>query len=161
MHKNIIIPLRFQCGLFTNTLVSKNSIVFTNVIFYLRWYTVMHWSSHICKRSTHPSSHQIVPDSTIFGTKIFLGTYTEIYTNICFKSTSETQFLGVKKWCSAMFFLKSNRNTFAGNFAKWERFLAVLWEHIIFHVKWVKFVKSVRFFKQNYIVKCKMSDLFR
>ena len=34
-----------------------------------------------------------------------------------------------------MFFLKPNRNMFAGKFVKLERFLAVLREHIIFNVK--------------------------
>ena len=30
----------------------KNSIVFKDVIFYLRWYNVIRWSSHICKKSS-------------------------------------------------------------------------------------------------------------
>ena len=52
LRKNIKIPLLFQCGLFINTQVSKNSIVFVDVTFYLRWYNVIRWSSHICKKSS-------------------------------------------------------------------------------------------------------------
>ena len=51
LHKNIKILLLCQSGLFINARVSKNSIVFKDVIFCLRWYNVICWSSHICKKS--------------------------------------------------------------------------------------------------------------
>ena len=49
LHKNIIIPLLCQFGLFVNTCVSKNSIVSKDLIFYLLWFNAIRWSSHICK----------------------------------------------------------------------------------------------------------------
>ena len=52
LHKNIIIPLLCQFGLFVNTCVSKNSIVSKDLIFYLLWCNAIRWSSHICKKSS-------------------------------------------------------------------------------------------------------------
>ena len=52
LHKNIIIPLLFQCGLFIHTCVSKNSIVFKDLIFYFLWCNVIRWNSHIRKKSS-------------------------------------------------------------------------------------------------------------
>ena len=49
LHKNIVIPLLFQCVLFLHTCVSKNSVVPEHVIFYLLWYNVIRRSRHICK----------------------------------------------------------------------------------------------------------------
>ena len=39
--------------------VSKNSIV-SDVIFYLPWYKVIHWSSHICKKSYFHLCHSFL-----------------------------------------------------------------------------------------------------
>ena len=62
------------------------------------------------------------------------------------------QFLGVKKWCSAnAFFLKPNRNVFARKFVKWERFLAVLQENILFSMS--SELRFMRSFERNCIVK--------
>ena len=36
------------------------------------------------------------------------------------------------------FFLTPNRNMFSGKFVKWEKFLIVFREHIIFNIKWVE-----------------------
>ena len=47
LHKNIIIPLLCQCGLFAHTCLSKNSIASKEVIIYLLWYKMIRWSSHI------------------------------------------------------------------------------------------------------------------
>ena len=52
LHKNIIILLLFQYGLFIHTCVSKKSIVSKDLIFYLLWYNVIRWSSHVCKKSS-------------------------------------------------------------------------------------------------------------
>ena len=52
LHKNVIISLLCQCGLFINTCVSKNSIVLKDLIFYLLWYNVIRWRCHICKKSS-------------------------------------------------------------------------------------------------------------
>ena len=49
-HKNIVIPLLCQCGLFLHTCASKNSVLPIDVIFYLFWYNMIRWSSHICKK---------------------------------------------------------------------------------------------------------------
>ena len=50
LHKNIIIPMPFQCGLFIRTCVSINLILSKDVIFNLLWYNVIRWNSHICKK---------------------------------------------------------------------------------------------------------------
>ena len=50
LHKKIIIPLLCQCGFFIHTYVSKKSIVSKDAIFYLLWYNLIRWSSHICKK---------------------------------------------------------------------------------------------------------------
>ena len=87
--------------------------------------------------------------------------YTDIqkYTDICFQSTSRMQFLGLKKWCSGNVFSGNKQKTLAGKIVKWETLLAVLREHIIFHVKWVEVRKmSEDFWAKLY---CEMSDLFR
>ena len=50
LHKNIIIPMLFQCGLFIRICVSINLILSKDVIFNLLWYNVIRWNSHICKK---------------------------------------------------------------------------------------------------------------
>ena len=50
LHKHFIIPLLCQCRVFIHTCVSKNSVVSKDVIFYLLWYNVIQWSSHICTK---------------------------------------------------------------------------------------------------------------
>ena len=52
MHKNILIPLLCQYGLFIDTCVSKNVIVSKEAIFYLLWYNVIRWRSHTFKKSS-------------------------------------------------------------------------------------------------------------
>ena len=39
LHKNIIIPLLYQCGLFIHTCVSENSILYKDVIIYLSFFS--------------------------------------------------------------------------------------------------------------------------
>ena len=58
MHKNIATPLLCQCGLFIDTCVYKNLIVSKDLIFYIVWYNVVHWSSHTWKNFL--LSHSIV-----------------------------------------------------------------------------------------------------
>ena len=60
MHKNIVIPLLSKFGLFIHICVSINSIVPKDVIFYLLWYNVIRWSSHICKKSSFLSSYSFL-----------------------------------------------------------------------------------------------------
>ena len=60
LHKNIIIPLLCQCGFFIHTKLSKNSCVFKDVIFYLLWYNVIRWSSHIFKKSSFLSFYSFL-----------------------------------------------------------------------------------------------------
>ena len=61
-----------------------------------------------------------------------------------------------------MFFLTPNRNMFAGKFIKWERFLAMLLEHIMFDV--IEVEVEVEVDKMNEVfwarLYCKMSDIF-
>ena len=56
------------------------------------------------------------------------------------------------------FFLTLSRSMFHGKFVKSERFLAVLWEHVIFNVKWVKICKINEIFWAKLYYK--MTDLF-
>ena len=98
----------------------------------------------------------------VFGTKIFLIRYTEIYRNIqkfAFKVLHECSFWVSKNCAVKMFFLAPNRNMFAEIFVvKSERFLAVLRDHIIFNFKWVEIRKiSDVFWAKLY---CKISVLY-
>ena len=57
-----------------------------------------------------------------------------------------------------IYILMPNINMLAGKFIKWERFLAMFWEYIIFNLKCVEVCKlSEIFWVKLY---CKMSDLF-
>ena len=60
LYKNNIIPLLSQCWLFIHTCVSINSIMSKDVIFYLLWYNVIRWSSHICKISSFLSFYSFL-----------------------------------------------------------------------------------------------------
>ena len=60
MRKNCKIPTLCQCRLFINTKASKNSIMFRDVSFFLRWYNVIHWSSHIYKKSSFLSCYSFL-----------------------------------------------------------------------------------------------------
>ena len=52
LYKNIIILLICQCRFFIyTTCVYKSWVVYHDVIFYLLCNKVIHWSSHICKKS--------------------------------------------------------------------------------------------------------------
>ena len=59
LHKNIIIPLLSQYGLSIYTCVSKNAILSKDEIFYLPWYNVIRWSSHIYKIYSFLSFHSL------------------------------------------------------------------------------------------------------
>ena len=115
-----------------------------------------HWAALRKLFSLH--SPPIPPDKTLLRlwNKNFLK---EIYRNI------HTFAFKVLEECSSwvfdplqIFFLTPNRNMFAGKFVKWERFLIVFREHIIFNIKWVEVHKiSEMFWVKPY---SKMSDLF-
>ena len=81
------------------------------------------------------------------------------YTDICFQRAS--QICSSWAWridAVQIFFLASNRKILAGKFVKWDRFLAVLREHIIFNIKWDEVRKmSEVFWAKLYST---MSDLF-
>ena len=85
----------------------------------------------------------------------------EIYRNtqtFAFKVLRECSSWASRNGVVQMFFCTQTRNMFAGKFVKWERFLAVLSEHIFSNVEWVEFYKmSEVFWAKLY---CKMSDLF-
>ena len=52
LHKNIIILLLSQCGLFIHACVSEKLFVSKDLIYDLFWYNMVHWGSHICKKSS-------------------------------------------------------------------------------------------------------------
>ena len=80
--------------------------------------------------------------------------YTDILPSKCFQGSS-SRVLG--NGAKQMFFLKANRNMFAGKLLNWKSFLAVFWEHI-FNFKRVEICKvSEVYWAKLY---CKMSDLF-
>ena len=58
--EHFIIPLLCQCGLFIHKCVPKKSIVSKDVIFYLLWYNMIHWSSHICQKSSFLSFYSFL-----------------------------------------------------------------------------------------------------
>ena len=93
---------------------------------------------------TCPPPQKNIKSYYVSGTETFLRRYTEIfrhiqrYTDISLQSASRMQFLGIKKWCSANVFSDIKQRKFAGKLVKWEEYLALLREHIIFSVKWVE-----------------------
>ena len=104
----------------------------------------------IIQSPPHPSPHQI-KSYYVFRTKLFLRSYTEIYRHLhlkCFKNAV----LGRQEMMQCKcFFLKPNRNVFARKFVKWERFLAVLQENILFSMS--SELRFMRSFERNCIVK--------
>ena len=58
--QNIIIPLLCQCVFFIYTCVSRNSVVFKNVIIYILWLNVMCWSRNICEKSSFASFYSFL-----------------------------------------------------------------------------------------------------
>ena len=61
LHKNIIILLICQCRFFIyTTCVYKSWVVYHDVIFYLLCNNVIHWSSHICKKSSFLSLYSFL-----------------------------------------------------------------------------------------------------
>ena len=103
-----------------------------------------------------PSPHQ-VKFYYVSETKIFLRRYLQIYGHLlskCFKNAV----LHRQEMVHAISFLTPSRNVIALKFVKSEIFLVVLWEHIIFNVKWVDVHKmSDAFWAKLY---CKICDLF-
>ena len=94
---------------------------------------------------------------------MFLRRDTEIYrhlTSKCFKNCcSSWESRNKTAPFLQLFFLKPNKNVFAGKFVKSKRVLARLWEHVIFNIIEVE----VHHMNEVFWAKlyCKMSDLFR
>ena len=80
---------------------------------------------------THP--HQI-KSYYVLGKKNFMELYRNIQT-FAFKVLQKYSSLVSRNGATQMFFLTPNRNMFAGKFVKSERFLTVLREYIMFHIK--------------------------
>ena len=81
--------------------------------------------------------------------------YQEIYRDIqtfAFKVLQECSFCASRNGAVQIFFLTQNRNMFAGKFVKSERLLAVLREHIIFSVRWVKVWKMNEVFLRETVL---------
>ena len=81
-----------------------------------------------------------------------------------FSEGDSQEYLGIWKWSFgllkmklSMFHLAPTRNMLAGIFVKWARFLAVLREHIFYHVEWVEVHKMSDVFSAK--LYRKMSDL--
>ena len=105
----------------------------------------------------HPTPHQIKP-YYVFGIKIFLRRYIEIYRHllsICFKNAV----LGRQEMVLNKYFSDTKQKHVCWKFVKSENFLAALREHIIFNVKWVEVRKMSEIFWAK--LYCKMCDLFR
>ena len=85
--------------------------------------------------NTQPIPHQI-KSYYVFGTKIFLRKYTEIYRHLILKCFKNAVLWRQEMMQPKCFFLTPNRNMYPGRLVKSKRFLTVLREHIIFNVKW-------------------------
>ena len=105
----------------------------------------------------HPTPHQIKP-YYVFGIKIFLRRYIEIYRHllsIWFKNAV----FGRQEMVLNKYFSDTKQKHVCWKFVKSENFLAALREHIIFNVKWVEVRKMSEIFWAK--LYCKMCDLFR
>ena len=113
--------------------------------FQLKLKNVLHFTrpiqrSALRKLFSHPHqrSHPLTRSYYFCGTKIFLRRDTEIYrhlTSKCFKNCcSSWESRNKTAPFLQLFFLKPNRNVFAGKFVKSKRVLARLWEHVIFNI---------------------------
>ena len=98
-----------------------------------------------------PTPHQINATSL---QQVFSYGDIQKYTEISFQNASTKQFMRVKKWRRANFFLTINRNMFAWKFVKSESFWHCCGSILSSMSCELKFVKWVRFFEWNCIVKC-------
>ena len=108
--------------------------------------------------SLHPP---LIPQAKILlrlWKNIFLRRYTEIYRHLLSKWLKNAA-LGCQEMVKCKFFFPdTHRNSFAGKFVKWERFLIMFREHFIINIKWLEVQKiSEVFWVKPY---CKMTDLF-
>ena len=84
----------------------------------------------------------------LWNKNFLMGIYRNIQTfafNVLQECSSWTSRNGVVQ----MFSMTPSRNMFAGKFVKSEKLLTVLWEHVIFNVKWVEVRKMSEFFEQT------------
>ena len=97
------------------------------------------------------SAHPLYPSPSqiksyyVFGTKMLLRRYTQIYIHLlskCFKNA-----VGVKKWCCTIFFSDTKQKHVFWKICIIRKVFGFLREYIVFNAKWVEV--------------CKMSDLFR
>ena len=95
-----------------------------------------------------PTPHQI-KSYYVFGIKILIWRYTEIYRHLRSKCFKNAVLVGQKM--VQIIFCGSKQNMFAGKFGKSEMLLTVLRQHIILSNEF-RFVNWVRFFEQNCIV---------
>ena len=100
----------------------------------------------------HPTPHQIKP-YYVFGIKIFLRRYIEIYRHllsICFKNTV----LGRQEMVLNKYFSDTKQKHVCWKFVKSENFWPRCGSILFSMSSELRFVKWVRFFEQNCIVKC-------
>ena len=140
-----------------DTEMLKKSLIFKN--FNFKWNIVKHFARHkkwaalrklFSLLPTQPSSDKIL---LRLQNKYF---YKEIYRNIqtfAFKVLQECSYWASRKGAVQIFFLTPNRNMSAGKCVKSKRFLAVLRSILLPMSSELRFVKWVRFFERNCIVK--------
>ena len=75
------------------------------------------------------------------------------YTGICIHSVSIVQLLGVKKWCSANFVSNTKQKNFGSRTCKVKGFWLCCKSILFSRLSELRFIKWVRFFEQNCIVK--------
>ena len=123
--------------------------------FQLKWKVVKKFHK---SQTANPALRKLfsLPPTHLSADKILLPLWNkyflaEIYRNIqafALKVLQECSSWASRNVPVQMFFLTPNRNIFAGEF---ERFLAVLREHIIFNVNWVEVRKMNEFFEPTCI----------
>ena len=89
------------------------------------------------QRVTFRKLFSLIKTYYVFGTKVFLERYTEIYRHLFWEYFNNAA-LG-RQWmvqCKSFFWYKTERNISAGKLRKSVRFLAELREQIIFNAKW-------------------------
>ena len=91
--------------------------------------------------------------------KILLSLWNKYFQAFTFKVLQECSSWASRNDAAQMFFLTPNWKILAEKFVKWERFLALLREHIIFNVEWVEFHKMSQVLWTK--LYCKMSELSR
>ena len=128
----------------------KNSIKIKNCKIFCEAQTATHLKEIIQPPPKPHPLDKILP--RLWNKKSLMEIYRIIQT-FAFKMLQECSSWASRNGVVQMFFLTPNRSVFAGKFLKSERLLAVLRKHIFSTSSELRFVKWVRFFEGNCIVK--------